>query len=201
MPRIINNGLPKGVYLWKIEESVEQLTDMVQLSENERLRFAAIKQPGKVSEKLAVRVLLQNTAKCSSSIDYTHDGRPTIRGSEISISHAGGYVALYLSEKPVGIDLESVDRKAEKLRDRVVLGSEEEVCQSVFPTNPLILAWCVKESMFKAMQCREVDFVKEIVIEKAVSDRIFGHARGQKMEMRWLVIEDVMIVVARQCKG
>lgn len=199
MPQITNRALPEGIYLWKIEETVAQLSPLVRLNEQETGRFATIKQPGKVAEKLAVRALLQNVARrlgtCSSTIDYTPQGRPTIHGGEISISHGAGYAALYLAPKPVGIDIESVGRKVDKLIDRVVSGSELEVCKSVFAANPLILAWCAKEAMFKALQSSEVDFVGELVIENAVSDRIFGSARGSKIELRWMVIEDDVIIV------
>lgn len=194
MPEIATNVLPKGVYLWRIEETVEQLHSLVRLNPEETARFAAIKQPSKVVEKLAVRALLQNATSDSSAIIYTMQGRPTIHECEISISHGSGYAVIYLSDKAVGIDLESTGRKAEKLRDRIVSIREEDICKSVFPLNPMILAWCAKESMFKALKSSDVDFVKELVIESAISDRIFGSARGQKMELQWAVIDDIIIV-------
>lgn len=197
MPRIISNKLPDGIYLWKIEETVSELRSMVRLSEQEQAQFATIKQQAKVAEKLAVRALLQiaTIGAQPPTLQYTEQGRPTIHGAEISISHGAGYAAIYLSNRPVGIDLEAAGRGAEKLINRVVSGQEIEVCAQVFGINPAILAWCVKESMFKALQGSDVDFINDLIIDSGSSDgKIYGRAKEKKIELRWEVIEDIIIV-------
>lgn len=73
---------------------------------------------------------------------------------EFSISHSGGYCAVAISRKPIGVDIELVKKpSSEKFAERVLTErelSEYNLLSGEQALEYLIKKWCEKESIFKA---------------------------------------------------
>lgn len=101
-------------------------------------------------------------------------GRPCLTdGSmEFSISHAGTMIAAVIHPAlPVGIDVESISKRAGRVR-RKFLNAEEEkrllgvLNGSLDESSAITLAWSVKEAAYKALQESGVDFIRDLPIEQ-----------------------------------
>lgn len=151
-----------AVFVWKVTETYDELLTFLSRSdmfrnEAER-RFTSMKRR---LEFVAVRVLLYAGAGLDHpEVGYLETGKPFLLhdARELSISHTQGYVAVMLAEKGVpGIDIERRTDRVVKLKDRIV-GPEE---QAETP-DELLLHWSAKETAYKMMSCREVDWVNHL---------------------------------------
>jgi len=153
------------IAVWHVTESLDELLDMlpddISVKNEAKERF---KSESRILEWTAVRVLLFDMLDRQVQILYDDDGAPYLPEYEkmdISISHTKDYVAIGLAEKgEIGIDVERVADKVEKVRERFV--RDDEDAQSL---NKLLLHWSAKETAFKMMHRRKVDFIKHLKIQ------------------------------------
>lgn len=157
--------------IWKILEPWQDMLEMFQdkmLYADEVLK---IKSEKRKCEWLAIRLLLKHLTGFEIPVGYKDNGSPFLIGSHfhISISHTKGYAALILSKNPnPGIDIEYRSERALKLctkfLNRIELEHLNLLHQNHKPDlNPETLAtlcWCAKETVFKALQENEVDFIQ-----------------------------------------
>ncbi len=158
---------PQGwrIAVWHVTEELDELLDMlpddISVKNEARERF---KSESRILEWTAVRVLLFDMLDRQVQILYDDDGAPYLPESEkmdISISHTKGYVAIGLTEKgEIGIDVERVADRVEKVRERFV--RDDEDADSL---NKLLLHWSAKETAFKMMHRRKVDFIKHLKVQ------------------------------------
>jgi 4'-phosphopantetheinyl transferase len=154
--------------VWKTEETEEVLRHLSSQPLPEH-----IQSTGKRLEYLAVRALCVQMGVNPGQIDHLASGKPFLSNSaeHISISHTKGYVAILLSSLPlIGIDIELKGRRIENVRKRFMHPSEEKQLAAsaaihqgmINETTALLLHWCTKESLFKAIPDEGVDFAKEL---------------------------------------
>jgi 4'-phosphopantetheinyl transferase len=113
----------------------------------------------RVMEWLTTRVLLFELLGEEKIIDNQPDGRPfLVDGSyKISISHTREYAALLLHrECLVGIDVETISERVKRLSEKFI--SEHEYIDPSQQVIHQLLHWSAKETMFKVMEEREIDF-------------------------------------------
>ncbi len=89
-----------------------------------------------------------------------------------SISHCGNYAAAIVSKASrVGVDIEIVSEKTQKIRDKFLSAQEQEMIKKQFPaTNDqlLTLAWSIKETMFKWYGAGGIDFRQHLHINNII---------------------------------
>jgi len=152
------------IAVWHVTEQLDELLDMLpdDLSVKNEAR-EKFKSESRILEWTAVRVLLYEMLDRQVDILYDDDGAPYLHDYEkmdISISHTTGYVAVGLAEKgEIGIDVEKMDDRVEKVIERFV--REDEDAESL---NKLLLHWSAKETAFKMMHRRKVDFIKHLKV-------------------------------------
>lgn len=110
--------------------------------------------PGNESEvahALLVKVLEQEYGIENPVLSYGPQGKPFLPGGpEFSISHSRGYVAVGLSEEPLGLDVELVRSYPEKLPQRIFSPEEISWFQQRFSTQvDFFTLWTLKESYYK----------------------------------------------------
>lgn len=154
--------------IWDLTETSSQLEIMYQLSLNETHQFSLITAERRRKEYLAARLLLQELLKVKTEILYGKNGDPLLKDNSlhVSISHSKEYVVVFLSERRVGIDIESIDRNIEKVSERFL--SRQEYVFTQHTDNPdisRIICWCGKEAIFKCIPESNVRFNRDIVIE------------------------------------
>ncbi|MDI9605092.1 MAG: 4'-phosphopantetheinyl transferase superfamily protein [Bacteroidota bacterium] len=153
--------------IWKIEETREELLNYFP----EPLRSEAIDYIKKIRsiqramEWLATRAMLFVLVGDDKSILNYPDGRPYLsdRSHLVSLSHTKEYAALLLHNSlPIGIDIEARSERVKKIANKFI--SEKEY---IDPNNKVLhqlLHWSAKETLFKRLNLREVDFKEHLFL-------------------------------------
>lgn len=137
------------------------------LSPRDQERLAGIRHPLKKMEFLSARAAFAALGESPVQLSYSEKGKPEIPGGFVSLSHNHDYGAAVISlEKPVGIDVERLDRQVAKVRHKFVHTEEEVVAQHF---SDLFL-WVAKEAAYKMYGRKELDFMEDI--------RIFERSNG-----------------------
>lgn len=106
---------------------------------------------------------------------YTHNdlGAPLLRGGEssshLSVTHSSHYVALALSDRAVGIDIEEDREKAQRVAVRFMSKKEQILAQRL--KLPALYFWTAKEASYKLFSQEQVDsFKTQIQVSQIVPD-------------------------------
>ena len=84
---------------------------------------------------------------------YDSNGKPALAGYpdiHFSMSHCRVAVACAVSDRPVGIDIETLDHYSEGVAARVMNDDEmRQILESPYPNVAFTRLWTMKESLFK----------------------------------------------------
>ncbi|GGG53700.1 4'-phosphopantetheinyl transferase family protein [Epilithonimonas arachidiradicis] len=135
------------VLMWEYDEN--EVLDSNELLEPENQHKILGYHPNKIAEVLMVRKLLK-TVLPNHKILYRENGEPYLfpQDFHISISHSYPLVALAISKKKVGIDLEKRKEKIKKIRHKFIL-HEDLFIDNNEEVDYLTAIWCVKEALYK----------------------------------------------------
>ena len=137
------------IFIWKIEESFDELFNNIFLNENSLRRVKRMKSVLHQRGFLSVRHLLKVANYADSDVFYTEDGKPHLKdGQEISITHSHNFSAIIISSTPVGIDIEKNREKIERIASKFI-GAENEFLSDENLVQQLTVIWGAKESLFK----------------------------------------------------
>ena len=181
MPLVYQQNINEVTKLavWHITESEDFFLPVVTVSNN-------ISHPHKRLQHLAGRYLLVELFEDFplELIRIADTRKPFLPGDpfHFSISHCGVYAAAIVSRKNrVGVDIETVSMKIEKIKHKFLPETEQEMIfgmsesketESVRPL--LTLAWSIKETLFKWYGDAGVDFIDHLKIESiAVKDNMY----------------------------
>ena len=150
--------------IWKIEEDESELELL-----SGCLAPARITNSLRRLEYLAVRALSKKMGVDPAGILYHTSGKPYHENGEfrISISHTKKYVAFMVSNLELAaIDIETKSERILKIRKKFMsLTEENNLSDSGYDiVTGLLLHWCAKESMFKAVNYEGIDFIEEFQI-------------------------------------
>jgi 4'-phosphopantetheinyl transferase len=156
--------------LWKIEEQAEDLYNQLQLNDEEKAFVERISNGKRHLHWLGTRVLLRQMLRTDEYIDCKVDehGKPYLVSLpyHISLSHSFDYAAVMISKKnPVGIDIEQVKEKVERIAARFLLPEELEFINPHNKIQHLYACWCAKEAVYKCYGQKEVSFMDDILIK------------------------------------
>ena len=140
----------------KMEEELEEL--QIILSE---INISHLNSEKRKKEFLSARILL-NKLNPNSEITYNKYGSPQLSdGKQISISHSKTFIAIIVSEKNVGIDIEEISEKALRIASKFI--NKNNLLN--LTNEKATLIWCVKECIFKLFRKGNIDFKNDIKIE------------------------------------
>ena len=153
--------------IWKLNETATDLISQFQFSDSEQKEFSKIKNEKRKLEYLATRLLLQKLLNKKAKIEYLISGKPLLKNSSLnlSISHSADFVAVIISEKKIGIDIESTNRNIGKIADKFL--SKKELLQIEKSGNIQLsttLYWSAKEAIFKCTDEDGIQFNEQICI-------------------------------------
>lgn len=187
--------------IWKIEESIEELYEMLDRKDWLQ-KVDQAKSISRKREMLATRVLLKELLGEEKLICYCDSGRPYLedQSCQLSISHTRGYVAIALNkENLLGLDIEQISDKIFRVRDRVI-GDRDSIDQDNEQIH-LLLHWSAKEAMFKYLDLEGVDFRKNLHVEPFIPQQegifITSESRTenqQTFEAFYIVDKDFVLV-------
>ena len=157
------------IAIWEITETLEELLQLSHV-----ISTADFNTEKRKKEWLASRLLL-NEINPNYSISYNTFGAPELsNGSNISISHSKGLVAIIISQQQVGIDIEEISEKALRVSSKFVSTNNIKALTAEKAT----LIWCCKEAVFKWHQKGEVDFIADIKLH-SVENMEKGEIRAE----------------------
>ena len=166
--KLIDQLNPGLLGFWEIEETTEQLLDLLRPDREELLPFYCFRNESRKREWLSVRLLLKQMTGSNSGIQYDPAGKPLLTGisGQISISHSTGCVAIYYHPtEQTGIDIECISRNSARVAPKFLAGPEIEdsTRNGLLSNKELMLRWCAKEAVFKMIPYSEIDFAKQIL--------------------------------------
>lgn len=187
MPIVLRKNIAPGTELsiWRIAESADQLYSKLQLDERERAVFDSFKNQHKRSlhwlgSRVLLRTLLQTDKYINLKIDEHRKPYLANLPHHISISHSHDYAAVMVSlTGPVGVDIEEISPKIEKVACRFLL-AEELAFIGLNPDgspkhgadpgpkaklNHLYACWSVKEAIYKWYGKGGLAFLGGIILE------------------------------------
>ena len=171
-------------------------------TEEELQSVEGISSQSRRAERLAWRLLLRSVLP-TAQVEYLSSGKPEIKNSQynhISVSHCRDFVAVALSSKPCGVDIERYDRNFERVKSRYM--SDEEVMLSAHNDWSAVV-WCAKEAMYKMAGREGVDFKRDMQIISAEQPvgfvrgrwHLVAHLLGERVELQGIPIDDDHILV------
>ena len=143
------------ILVWEITESLDKIKS---------LSFKK-KTSNHTSEKRRkehlISSLLLNKILPNKTIIYNKFGAPELdNGMYISISHSKQLVAVIVSKKKTGLDIEKISEKTLRLATKFI--SKKNLKRLSKEKSTLI--WCIKEAVYKWHQKGGVDFINDIII-------------------------------------
>jgi 4'-phosphopantetheinyl transferase len=155
--------------IWKIEEEADELYSQLQLDGDEKAYYERLKVGKRNLHWLGTRVLLRKMLRTDEYIDCKVDehGKPYLVNLpyHISLSHSFDYAAVMISKHPVGIDIEQVKEKVERIAHKFMRKEEMGFINSRDKINQLYVCWCAKEAVYKCYGQKEVSFADNISLE------------------------------------
>ena len=113
-------------------------------------------------------------------ISYNEFGAPTLNCKKnISISHSSDFIAIIISEKKVAIDIEKISNKPLKIKHKFI-SNNDNISENKMEAT---LAWSAKETVYKLHQQGEIDFKKDINIQKIDTIKKQIHTTFQKKNL------------------
>jgi len=191
--------------LWKIEEEAESLYNQLQLNDQEKAYVESIGNGKRHLHWLGTRVLLRTMLNTADYIDCQVDehGKPYLVNMpyHMSLSHSFDYAAVMLSKsKPVGIDIELISPKVERIAHKFLNKQELSFIGSENRVEQLYVAWCAKEAVYKCNGRKVISFLDHIFLDRfTYNNRGTLHASIVKGDMEmdfdvsYLHFDDYMI--------
>ncbi len=159
------------ILVWHITEQEHELQSRLQLNQSELQQIESIKVSLKRLQWLASRVLIRTIVNTPEFIlmNKTSNGQPVLTelGHHVSISHCGHIAAVIVSKKSrVGIDVEEMTDRIKSIRHKFI--GEQEMTWMYNKSEMLktLLVWSAKETVYKWYAIGQVDFRRNIFLEK-----------------------------------
>ena len=144
------------IAVWETTESLDDFKNNINYKDIQNF-----KSKKRQLEFLCTRLLLKEINK-DLSVNYNRFGAPEINnGQFISISHSDTLIAIIISDKKAGIDIEKISNKALKVKSKFL--SLNDKIQ--YNEDETILCWCAKETIFKWHQKGNINFKDDIIIQ------------------------------------
>ena len=156
------------VLIWKIEESLDELSLGITLTKSSQDRVDGMKSDLHQKGFMSIRQLLAIKGYEDKDLIYDEYGKPHFADNKsISITHSFTFTAIIISDKKtVGIDIE-------KQRDKILTIAHKFTPIKEYKTianhdalvGKLTIVWGAKESLYKIFGKKKLRFLQNIYIE------------------------------------
>lgn len=156
------------VLIWKIEESFEELSRDVKLTQRCQQRLDGMRSEIHQRGFLSVRHLLAELGYTDFDLHYDLTGKPHLKdGKHISITHSFNFSAIIVSDTiPVGIDVEKQRDKILRIAHKFTpLEEYNTIANHEALVRKVTIVWGGKESIYKVFAEKGLSFLKHIDID------------------------------------
>ena len=151
------------VFVWKIEESFDELSETIELTERSQQRLASMKSEMHQKGFLSVRHLLKEAGLTDFDLFYNENGKPHLtNGNHISIRHSFNFSAIIISPVEVGIDIEKNREKIKIIQHKFVNFERGFIHKDDDYIEQLTVIWGAKESLYKIYPYGGLTFKNDI---------------------------------------
>jgi phosphopantetheinyl transferase len=154
-----------SVFVWKIEESLDELSKNIPLTKRSEERLHSMKSELHQRGFLSVRHLLKRAGYSDYDLFYTENGKPHLKnGKRISITHSFTFSAIIISDAEVGIDIEKNREKIKIIQHKFVNFEKGFIHKDDDYIEQLTVIWGAKESLYKIYPYGGLTFKNDIDI-------------------------------------
>lgn len=155
-----------------IEVAIAEIPDMLDFSDSAcfGLRHLAsnVRSDNRRSEIITTNLMIKELFGNGCTLRHHNSGAPYLASDDgkdlpqISISHCRGMVAIAYSKDAVGVDVEQIEERVMRIRERVQNADELRHTGNSVVLNTIL--WTAKEALFKLIPEEGVDFAKDLHI-------------------------------------
>jgi 4'-phosphopantetheinyl transferase len=197
---------PQGeLVLWRVDETAHWFIDQLSLAPNLWREYHQIAVPAIRLQWLASRFALQQVAK-SREMDVHKDiyGKPHLVNDSrfISISHCQGYAAAIAANQSVGVDVERVSARVQRIKNRFL--NDQELGLIGETDADLMLAWSVKEAVYKMYGSKQLIFKEHICLLGRDNDTqevmvdLVSPNQNQRLHVSFCFLDEVVLSWVKQ---
>jgi 4'-phosphopantetheinyl transferase len=201
--KTIKPNIHTTIFVWKIEESFDELTDHIPLTDSSKKRVLSMKSELHQRGFLSVRHLLKEAGYSDFDLSYNENGKPHLNDKKhISITHSFTFSALIISDKEVGIDIEKNREKIKIIQHKFVNFERGFINKDDDYIAQLTVIWGAKESLYKIYPFGGLTFKNDIDIDpftienKKTTGFIKVKDWDKKYDIRFEQLEDFTLVYA-----
>lgn len=190
------------ISVWEISEDEDELGRIcAPVSNSELNELQHIKSLARRKEKLTVRALLNEIFSEKLCLEHYDNGKPYLQNCtvRISISHCKRFAAIIIHpEKAVGIDIDSLERDFSAVKKKALSDKELDDLSDENCNTRLAIYWCAKEAIYKRMSQNDVDFAKQIIVNKFMPENkgklkaafIHKDGKGKKLDLNYEIFDN-----------
>jgi 4'-phosphopantetheinyl transferase len=201
--KTIKPNIHTTIFVWKIEESFDELTDNIPLTNSSKKRVLSMKSELHQRGFLSIRHLLKEAGYTDFDLYYNNNGKPHLKDNKhISITHSFTFSAIIISDFEVGIDIEKNREKIKIIQHKFVNFERGFINKNDDYIEQLTVIWGAKESLFKIYPFGGLTFKNDIDINpftisnKKTTGFIKVKDWDKKYDIRFDQLEDFTLVYA-----
>ena len=182
------------IFIWHIEESLEQLKKDLKLAKTDEIRFQKRKIRSHQKEFFASRRLLLEAGIPPHILYHDPNDIPQLEsGQQLSISHTKNLAGIALGTKPLGIDIEVFRPKIRRIATRFLHADETFVLNGDQVIEKLTLIWTAKEALYKALNQKGIIFSKQLLVtpfqwgDKKGSAKVFFQGKSMDFSLNFII--------------
>ncbi len=159
------------ILIWKYLEEEKFSADLI--SDEKEFENLKQKSPKRLIEKQMVRQMLKKILP-NHKIRYHENGQPYLEPFDkfVSVSHSFPYAVLAISEKKIGVDIEQVKDRIDKIKHKFLHPTEIDWLGRVeSEIEHLTAIWCIKEALFKIHSSKQWSFKEFYVVDEFFLDK------------------------------
>lgn len=196
------------VFIWKVEESLDWLSDGIELTPHCRQRVDGMKSEIHRRGFMSIRHLMAEAGYVDQDLYYDDWGKPHLRdGKQISITHSFNFTGIIVSSKEVGIDIEMQRDKILKIASKFTpLKEYHTVANEEALIRKLTIVWGGKESIYKLMAEPGLGFLQHINITDfdfdaaSTTGKVYFNGATSQFKLDFLEFEGFTCVYARKAE-
>jgi phosphopantetheinyl transferase len=183
-----------SIFVWKIEESFDELNSAIKLTDRSLGRIQSMKSELHQRGFLSVRHLLKEAGYSDIDLYYNENGKPHLKnGKHISITHSFNFSAIIISTVEVGIDIEKNREKIKIIQHKFVNFERWFISKEDDYIEQLTVIWGGKESLFKIYPHGGLTFKNDIDIEsfKIKDGKTKGHIKAYDIDKFYAIYFEI----------
>lgn len=159
--------LPQGrILIARVEPQAE---NSPLLTDEDREHLTTLTAPARRAQWSTCREILRAELGCEAGLRYATSGalvltHPVGGVSYVSISHSDEWVAVMLSERRCGVDIESLGRNFSRVASRYISHEERDRFESQVGADFEAIMWSAEEALYKYGSNPGLDFIQDMVI-------------------------------------